>query len=335
MRFKIFMASAASMYERDILRAYAAGIEQWARTNSETDTAAQDAVMIGRWQQVETTRHYVEYEYDENYSACDVAVIFGSWKQREKGSHVTRGSVASQAKFFVVIETPLLGRHTDQENQYWRTGINGFLNQAAHWPEMPTEIADQRMQALGAQWPGWQNNPDGHVLIALQLPGDASLRGADINDWCYRTITKIRCHTMRPIVVRNHPLASDRAFEEHAALAHRLLLDGVTNIRFSDGKIVPWSDDLQDAYCTVTYTSGLAIDSVMQGIPTLACDAGNFAWPFSSHDVDQIENLQRADSMVIHEWLRRLVACQYTTTEMSDGTAWNYTWHVLERLMQR
>jgi hypothetical protein len=37
--------------------------------------------------------------------------------------------------------------------------------------------------------------------------------------------------------------------------------------------------------------------------------------------------------MVITEWLRQLAACQYTRAEMEDGTAWNYTWHVLQRLM--
>lgn len=327
------MGSAANMYERDLLRAYATGIQKWAEQNSDCDIAALDATFIGRWQHAETGRHYVEFDYDENYSTCDVAVIFGSWKQREKGSHITRGSVATQAKFFVVLETPLLSRRTDQENQYWRTGINGFLNRSAHWPDMPIDIADERLNQLDVRWPGWQGQDDGHILLALQLSGDASLRGADINDWAYRTITELRQHTDRAIVVRNHPLASDRAFEEHANLAHRLLLDGVRNLRFSDGKIVPWSRDLQGAYCTVTYTSGLAIDSVVAGVPTIACDAGNFAWGFSSQTPAEINNLRRADSMVITEWMRQLAACQYTRAEMEDGTAWNYTWHVLQRLM--
>jgi hypothetical protein len=106
----------------------------------------------------------------------------------------------------------------------------------------------------------------------------------------------------------------------------------VQNIKFSDGQIIPWHQDLQDAYCTVTYTSGLAIDSVLSGIPTIACDPGNFAWGISSQLVRDINSIKTASDKEIHQWLRNLAGCQWSLEEMRNGTAWAHLLPVLENI---
>jgi hypothetical protein len=331
MKVKIFMSSANSMAERDILMAFGEGVERWVSQRVDDRYQQLNITRIGRWENFDIKNQYeLDYEYGEAYRDCDVAVIFGSWKPREKGSHATRNSVAANAKRFVVIETPLLNRRTDIENTMWRVGVNGYLNRDALWPQLTPEHSAQRLTDLGISWNGWTNNADGHIVVALQLPGDASLRGADINDWAYRTVKTLRERSNRAIVIRNHPLCSQRAFGDHEALARRLLLDGVQNLRFSDGQIVPWSQDLAGAYCTVTYSSGMAIDSVLRGIPTITCDAGNFAWGFSTQKPKQVEKLERADAAVIQEWLRHLAGCQWSVDEMQTGTAWQYLVPVIE-----
>lgn len=332
MHIKIFMASANNMQERELLKDFAAGVETWIDVNSTDEELFENVTRIGRWADASTVEHQLSYEYAETYKECDVAVFFGSWKLREKGTHQTRASVAANAKRFVCIETPLLNRVTDRENSYWRIGVNGFLNQDAYWPELDRNKANARLQKLGVKWLKWNPDPDGHILVALQLPGDASLRGADINEWAYRTIMDIRKKTDRLIVVRNHPMASQRAFGDHEELARRLLLSGVQNIKFSDGQLVPWTQDLNDAYCTVTYTSGLAIDSVLSGIPTIACDAGNFAWGISSRTVRDINNVKLETDEKMHQWLRNLAGCQWSSTEMQDSTAWKALLSVLQNI---
>ena len=326
MHIKIFMASASNMQERELLKDFAAGVESWILDNSSEEQLFDNVTRIGRWAaaDINAATEHLSYEYAENYKECDVAVFFGSWKPIEKGSHQTRTAVAVNAKKFICIETPLLNRLTSRENQYWRTGVNGFLNLDAQWPTLDAEDADQRLAELGIEWSGWNSDPDGHILVALQLPGDASLRGIDINDWAYRTILNIRKETDRFIIVRNHPLVSQRAFGDHEELARKLLLDGIQNIKFSDGQIVPWAEDLQDAYCTVTYTSGLAIDSVLSGIPTVACDAGNFAWGISSRLIRDINYVKMASDKEVQQWLRNLVACQWSSEEMRNGSAWQH-----------
>ena len=320
------MASGTDYYEQDLLRSFGQGVEPWMQQNLPDRRADRRMICTGRWTRIygHAADHTLEYEYVEAYRPCDVAVIFGSWKPREKGTHQTRNSVAAQAPRFVVIETPLLKRITGSENQYWRVGINGYLNRDATWPMLTPTEAEQRLTDLGVEWTGWRNKTSGHVVVVLQLPGDASLRGTDINEWAYRTVKEIRSRSNRDIVIRTHPLVSDRAFELHAQLGFRLMQEGVKDVRFSDGAETPWSEDIQNAYCTVTFTSGMAVDSVLAGIPTIACDAGNFAWGISSNHVDQITDVRKADRKDIQHWLNQMAACQWTAAEMRSGQVWEY-----------
>ena len=320
------MASAADYYEQDLLRSFGQGVEPWLQQNAHDRWADRRLIGTGRWARIygHEPEHTLEYEYVEAYRPCDVAVIFGSWKPREKGTHQTRNSVAAQAPRFVVIETPLLNRVTGTENQYWRVGVNGYLNRDALWPLLTPTEAEERLAELGVEWSGWKNRASGHVVVVLQLPGDASLRGTDINEWAYRAVRDIRARVDRDIVIRTHPLVSDRAFELHAQLGFRLMQDGIKDVRFSDGAATSWSEDIHDAYCTVTFTSGMAVDSVLAGIPTIACDAGNFAWGISSNHVDQITDIRKADKKDIMHWLNQLAACQWTAAEMRSGRVWEH-----------
>jgi hypothetical protein len=323
MNIKIFMATANSYLERELLQNFGAGVEQWIQKTLPDEDRFKNVVRIGRWSNLQVDiLNTVEYEYSEGYTPCDVAVMFGSWKAREKGHHLVRNSIAQNSKCFVCIETPLLGRSTSTDNTQWRVGVNGFLNQSASWPNLDSARGSARLKELGIEWGGWTRKPQGHIVLALQLPGDASLRGIDINDWAFYAIQQIRTVSKRPIIVRNHPMASMRAFGDHEELARKILLGGINDIKFSDGAEVPWADDLYNAYCTVTYTSGLAIDSVLAGIPTVACDAGNFAWSISTNFIKEIENLKMAYPADIKLWLEQLALCQWSMEEMKSGEAW-------------
>jgi hypothetical protein len=331
MKTKIYMLSGSTAAEKNLLTAFGQGIRlHWEREHGKI-AVFDHFSRIGRWSHCLEDKS-LEYVYDDFYTECDVAVIFGSWKPRDKGSHVTRNSVATQAKRFVVIETPLINRRTHGSNDHWRIGVNGFLNAAAEWPVLTVAEADRRLAKWDVKWAGWQRNPDGHVVLVLQLPGDASLRGQDINDWAYHAVIEIRRHSQRSITIRNHPLCSNRAFADHEVVAAKLALSGVSNIKFSDGYFVPWQQDLEGAWCTVTYTSGLAIDSVLAGVPTVTCDPGNFAWGISSQSLSDIEKPVRANNQTVHSWLRQLAGCQWSEDEIRSGLAWQYLKTILDSM---
>ena len=315
------MLTANSVSERDILLHCGKGLQAWLENKYGLDPNT-NAIRTGRWD-IKSTSPHLDYSYSDTYEPCDLAVIFGSWKPREKGHHVIRNNIAVNATNFICIETALLGRKTSEANTHYRVGINGFLNLDTYWPTYQEEKGSQRLQELGIDWQGWQNNKDGHILLALQLPSDASLRGIDINDWAIDCIHKIRAVSDRTIVIRSHPLISERGFTNYDPLLNHVVMQNYTNIRFSNGAETTWAEDLQDAYCTVTFSSGLAIDSVIAGIPTVACDPGNFAYQFSTNFVKDIESVKLVDKSIIDQWLKRLAQIQWTVNEMSFPETWD------------
>lgn len=268
------------------------------------------------------------------YSPCDVAVMVGSWKPRDRAHHILRTSIADNARCFVCIETALLGRRVFEGNTHRRIGINGFLNNDGVFTL--DDHGDDRYRKLGISWPGWKNNKNGHVLISLQLPGDASLRGINMYDWLRYVVKQIRGVTNRPIRIRTHPGHSIKDTDEfHVFVTDVMLNDPIKDISFSIGRSTPLKDDFKNAYCTVTYSSGSGIDSILHGIPTIAMDPGNFAWNISSRYISDIENLRFADKNEVNQWLNNLAYSQWTTEEMHDGTAWQHLCYIVDQILSK
>jgi hypothetical protein len=331
MHVKIFMASAGNYLEQELLKSMGTGIELvfGQLTASVTES---DHVSVDRCRTNYPSFH-VEYVWDELYTNCDVAVIYGSWKPREKSHHVVRTSVATSAMRFVVIETALLNRRTDKENSHWRVGVNGYLSRDARWAVLAKDEAEDRLKSMGIEsWQGWKNDAKGHILLGLQIPGDASLRGIDIYEWAYDVIQDMRSVTDRKITVRNHPLVSDKAIDGFYRLVGRITLAGFKNIEYSHGAVKSIDKDLKNAWCSVVYSSGMAVDSVLAGVPVICGDSGNFAWPISSRSVKQVENVRLAKKETVDTWLRELSTCQWSRTEMESGTCFSSLVPVLERI---
>jgi hypothetical protein len=313
------MNTAGHNHEREILRMMHEGIKErlepkerrefkeWKRINKEMGLGAG-----------------VEYSYDEKYTSCDVAVMFGSWKpERSNIHHIVRCSIAEESPAFICIETPLLGRRVFEENKYQRVGVNGFLNRAALFGE-ERDYPDDRLKQLGINYQGWKRNKGDKIVIALQIAGDASLRNNDINEWCRDTVKTLRTYTDRPIEIRTHPGVSAKGWGNHEELFKEFLFGNYKNISFVNGRDVPWEDQILNAYCIVAYTSGLSIDAVVNGVPVIACDEGNFAWNVGEKKLSNIENLKLVSDADVHQWLKNLAYCQWTPKEMGSGQCWEH-----------
>jgi hypothetical protein len=258
----------------------------------------------------------------QSYSRCDVAVMLGSWKNRDRIHHQVRASVAGNAGCFLVIETPLLGRIVDfASNKHYRVGVNGFLNNSGLFYQ--NNCPGDRLKDLGISWNGWKHNKDGHILLMLQLPGDASLRGINIYEWTEYCIKQIRKVSNRKIVIRTHPAHNIKESDEfYKFIINNLILTKSSDIEISISKEKSLDDDLKGAYCTVTYSSGSGIDSIMKGIPTIAMDPGNFAWNVSSRYLSELENIKLSSAAEITQWLSNLAYSQWTVEEMEAGKPW-------------
>lgn len=309
MKVKVFLESAGNFDERDILKNFYDGIKRFENTKSD----------------VPSDRLEVEWAMDQKYEQCDVAVFIGSWKDRDRPHHNTRRDIVKNAPVFVTVETPLLGRVMFEPSSQHRIGINGFLNNNAKF--CVGNHGNDRLQKLGIEWKGWQNDPNGHILLMLQLPGDASLRGINMWQWGMWAYQNIRKYTKNKIIIRTHP--------GHHPKEMDAVYKFITDVSLNDDKKVevvvggkerPLSSDLKGAYCTVSYSSGSSIDSVLAGIPTIAMDPGNFTYGISSNYIEHIDNdnIRKADITDVNQWLNNLSYSQWSVVEMASGRVWQH-----------
>lgn len=308
MKVKIFLETAGNFDERELLFKFYDG-----------------ARLAG-------SRFDVKLDIGSAWSPCDVAVIMGSWKPRDKAHHVVRNSVVASASCFVVIETPLLGRKVFSPNTHYRIGVNGFLNNAGKF--FRHNCPADRLHDLGIAWPGWQNQGRDNILLLLQLPGDASLRGTNIYEWAKWAVCEIRKYSDRPIKVRTHPDHTPKEGDEFHNFVFDLAMNGNSNVAFSNGKTISLQQDLESAYCTVAFSSGSSIDSVLAGVPAITCDPGNFAFDISSHYIQDIGHPLQVDVGTVEQWLCNLAYSQWTAEEMKNSVAWQHLVPVIESIPQ-
>ena len=267
--------------------------------------------------------------YGSDMSNIDVAVIFGSWKDRPSTWHKCKNKIVSSGKPFVVIETPLIGRGpvTDiLQDGWYRIGVNGFLADTGRFYRQNKNYSADRWNKikhqLGVELKPWKDPQEGnYIVVALQLPGDASLRGTDITKWAAETVQTLRTYTSRPIIVRTPQL--DREFDKENIL-NITRIEGVSLVRGTRENLFTMIDN---AYATVTYSSGFGIDSVIRGIPTIAVDPGNFAYSLGNNKLSQINNLVRSSDR--EQWLYNLSWAQWSRDEIKSGEAWR---HIKEQL---
>lgn len=80
-------------------------------------------------------------------------------------------------------------------------------------------------------------------------------------------------------------------------------------------------DELVMASCAVTWSSTAAIESVINGVPTIAFSEYCIAYPVCSHDLSQSLYVGERD-----QWAYDLAYRQWTLDELRSGEAWEHLW---------
>ena len=253
----------------------------------------------------------------------DTAVIYGSFKEYRKAPHhQIKKEISNTFRSYVQFETPVIGRDARLlDHEYVRVGVNGFLWDEARWGFEHTD--KERYKKVLKECDididkGWRKSGD-HVLICMQNPGDASLRGKDVFEWSLETVEQLKKHTDRKIRIRPHPLPRSADIEFYKKLQDHKSVEVVEN-ELPD-KLRPLREDFDNAWCTITYSSGSAVDSVLAGIPNIACDRGNMAWDVSSHSLSDVENPYVGDKI---GWLQKISMCQFNKEELRNGVCWKH-----------
>lgn len=261
-----------------------------------------------------------------NIGNFDCAVIFGSYKKdRGKSQHRGKGKVIESGIPYVQLETQLIGRPIDTAfHTEFRVGVNGFLWDEAQWGF--EHIKDNRTQKVferNGYDPdiAWREDGD-YILVCMQKVGDASMRGQDVFAWTDQTVNEIRKHTQRKIVIRPHPLYRKSAL--HNDLRENLLK--IADVHWQEADVtkpnfIPINEQLNKAWCTVTYTSGTGIDAVLNGVPNIACDSGSMVYEVSSKALSEVESPYKGPKK---DWANKIAHCQWSIAEFESGECWEH-----------
>lgn len=257
---------------------------------------------------------------DEN-----ISIIFGSWKDRKSKHHRIKRAVVASGKPFIVIETSLLGREkvTHYFDEPWfRIGVNGYLadsglfNNDGVGIDRWKKIQDERNIDLHP----W--NPTGkYILVVLQLPGDASLRGASIEKWALKICTSIRQVTDFPIVIRRPQLEvtfSEAILEECTHMVNVSIEPGSRENLFSS---------IDNCIFGCTFSSGMGIDLMLRGKPVIADDPGSFVYPIRTEIHHALEGAFNMPNRI--PLLSKIAYCQWHLSEIQTGAVWKHLLPVL------
>ncbi len=298
------MASAKYHWERDLLRRWYDGI------NSHPERKNYD----------------LDFEYgDEIDSDVDIGILYGGARSSGKGVHEIRQLIIDRCKTVIINETPLLGRTVSKEHSWHRIGVDGHLYQAGNFNSKNSN--NTRIERYKADWKlkfkPWRSDGD-YIVLALQLPGDSSLRKQDLAEWAIAAVNELMISTEKDIRIRTHPAFADTDHSQIINLYKYIGKLGSNRIKFSYGDQTPWDEDLKNAYCVVTYSSGLSIDAIDNGIPVITVDQANFAYDISSRYISEINNLKMISDKEKQQWYNDLSFCQWSSDEVLEGMPWSH-----------
>ena len=255
------------------------------------------------------------YDYQES----NIAVIFGSCRLEKKKmvDHMLKKKIIDEHQgHLLYLESALLGRKPDpSDNDYWRMGWNHFMFQKGKFgfTENPSPDRFNKLQSeLDIDLKHWKQGGD-YILITMQSPNDASLFGLDVTQWAKDVVHDLSKITDMDIKVRPHPQTKPKHLS--------IILDQEFNADIIDPTKSTIYDDIQDAYCVVTYTSGSAIDCIVSGTPVIALHPASMAWPVAGHSLQDVLNPPKPAR---ENYLYNLAYAQWNIEEMRSGEAWEH-----------
>lgn len=262
--------------------------------------------------------HRVKQVSDLEYlRKCDVAVMYGWYNPNlgvgSKKAIRARTSYIMQSmkRRVIVIDTAFIG-----SDNYLSIGFDGIKNYADFNIKGP--MPDDRWQLISKEEnlvlkPCRPYNENGHILIIGQNRFGVSTYDIDVWKWHIETAEQLlKITSNREIRFRIHPRG-------RFAQALKDFPDD-KRITFSqDNK--PFSEDLKNCFCVVTYTSNAVCEALLNGIPAITLCVGSPAWDITGHSISAIEDVILKPR---EEWLHTLCYKQWSIPEIKKGLPWQF-----------
>ena len=253
--------------------------------------------------------------------------IWNSFNHSEEWAFASYARAVAEKKNLVCAETPLIGRamfNEGDEESYYRVGINfvsGLHSRSFNLPDSAsTDRLHEILQKTGTPLKDWRKDGD-HIVYAMQVPADSSLRGLDIFAAAQYDLFQIRQISTRPIVVTLHP-DLNKLWGKVRFSKNKQNFENFKKVASAVGAVIQIGgshDALHGSWCSVCYTSGFAFDSISYGVPVITLSKHNFMSPISSRDLFDIDNPRVADEGEKLSWLSRVAYCQWNLSEIQGG----------------
>lgn len=208
-----------------------------------------------------------------------------------------------------------------QEHEWHRYSMNSVYPSSGTYFFKPL---DREKWQTYSEWHSvtlkpWRQNGN-HILILCQRPKGWNLMGRDQDDWLDLTISKIRQHSQRPIVVRMHPNDGTR-FKQMEKIYKRYK-DSIT---FSLKENI--KEELVNCWCAVGYNSTPTTVAAIEGIPVYVEDPANsWAADIAFKDLSLIENPPLPDR---EEWAHKIANIHWSNEEVRSGKLWSSIKHYI------
>ena len=250
---------------------------------------------------------------------ADIAVLQG-WVGMKSAPHLElrRKVIKEQRKknkHTLVIDSNLYGfLDTADKDRYLRYSLDGIFPTTGFYFDNridPARWAEIK-NSYGFQERPWHSQGQ-YVLICLQRDGGWSMDGFSILQWLDTIIPRIRAITNRQILIRPHP-GSLRTVPDVRKQWPDIAVSDNDDIR----------QDLDRAWCTVTYNSSPGVASLLWGVPSFITDPDprrSQVNGWACTDLSMIENPPLLDRS---EFYHKLAQCHFATDTLATGDAWRF-----------
>lgn len=194
---------------------------------------------------------------------------------------------------FYYMDSGYVGNYKSVANPHgWKLWHRIVKNNVQH--EEIIDRPDDRWRRL--DYPIHKPTGGNHILLVTPSEKPCKFYGIDRDVWVTETVTEIKKHTDRPIVIRDKAVRQQR----------------INKTIF---------EDLHNCHALVTYQSIAAVESVLFGVPafTLAPTAAD---PVCDKDLSLIETPTKQDEHKVYKWACHLAYGQFHIDEFKNGSAY-------------
>jgi len=243
------------------------------------------------------------YRVGAHYSNYDVAVIWSVlWNGRMSKNQTVWEQNRKLNRPVIVLEVGGIQRGTT-----WKVGLNGINRDAYFAPKGNDSI---RAEQLGLKLEPWKTNDTGSILICTQHDKSEQWQGMpSVANWVIDTVTEIRKHTARHIVIRAHPRCPLQHIEHEFRNVSRQIPRKVP------GTYDDFDYQFINAWAVVNWSSNPAVQAVVKGIPVFV-GPSSLAYDVGNADLSHINTPLKPDRQ---QWLNDYAYTEYTIDEIAQG----------------